>query len=738
MKQSDLKGRNNMEKHIRILMCVMLLAAFLMTGLPTLASSDPPANGLIVMAGETYTVEENTAFDEIIIDEGGALAPAEGYSLIVVANGKVVRPEAGKLRNVELILQPIDNTYGVFDETGNAEGYSYRFLFNPGGDTNAFVPSALGGAEVSSENVYTVFDGNGASFTVNDDRMNALAAEENVIFRNFDLTVKGIGVCEFGDAFGAAISAAGTGDVIVEDVNVTTVGAIMSTLNSASGNVLVMDSEFHGYGTAEDASGLHSGIPSYSNVQGSLTEVPWVLGLKGTLRATNVIGDANVLYYNNSATCNGWGVYSTDGGKTIIMIDDDAAYDASKGPSFDSLYGTYILGLPAYLYGYQADLTGAAGNTYGIVARTGFTMGASSQDNLIALDAAINAPAEADASDEAGASGEAGGSGEPATIADAAGVWQMFMDEVGIEAVPERRSVIRARFGIMSHGANGGVFDITDTDIIASDAAFLLKDAYMDIRLDSSDTIDAPIIIHQQLTDDASMGEYAYDHCWAAATPVFLYDVEASGEPTKGASATMTGMTLEGDFYNTDSNGAYLDLTFDGTEVTGVISSAQFIHENASYWLVENPAFDDSAAESQDNLRYIAVDAEGHAYETLLTNTLFGGIVYSPAYEDDNGIVTFLPGDRAFDPADIVGYAIFYTDSHFCSQGTITPREAVNDPVYVTLTGGSVWNVTGESYLARLDIEPGSAVNGTVTVDGQPVNVSDGGSWTGNIVITNG
>lgn len=708
-----------MKTTVRGIIAILLAAMILTAGMASAASGEPSDEAQIVQAGQTLTVTEDMSLARLTIEEGAQVVPAEGYSLVMVAKGSVVRPEAGSYSDVELILQPEDDTYGIFDETGNAEGYRYRFLFNTGGDNEIFIGSALGGASVSRENDYTVFDGNGASITVDEDRMNVLAAEGNAIFQNVDLLVRGIGVCEFGDAFGAAISAAGKGDVIVRNVSVTTQGAIMSTLNSASGNVLVMDSEFHGYGTAADATGLHAGFASYSNVQGSLTEVPWVLGLKGTLRATNVIGDANVLYYNNQASCNGWGVYSTDGGSTIIMINDDAAYDASQGPAFDSLYGAYILGLPAYLYGYQADLTGASGNTYAIVARTGFTLGASSQKNLTGLEAEILEPTSAESS--SAASGEASGSGEPATIADAAGVWSMFINNVELADVEERRSVLRARYGVMSHGASGGVFDITGTDIVADDAAFLLKEAYMDIRLDGSDTIDAPIIIHQQISDDAGMGAYAYDHCWAIATAPFLYNVETGGELSQGVSATMTNMVLEGDFYNTDSNGATMELTFDGTEITGVISSGQFIHDNASFWLVDNPGFDENRAESQDNLRYIAVDASGAAYETLFSNTLFGGLVYSPVYEDDNGEVTFFydAAGTVYDEDAFVGYAIFYTDSQYSSRGTIVPGVAVNDPVSVTLKNGSVWNVTADSYVASIDADDTSSVNGVITeIDG--------------------
>ena len=56
--------------------------------------------------------------------------------------------------------------------------------------------------------------------------------------------------------------------------------------------------------------------------------------------------------------------------------------------------------------------------------------------------------------------------------------------------------------------------------------------------------------------------------------------------------------------------------------------------------------------------------------------------------------------------------------------------------VSLTLCGGSVWNVTGESSLDALTVEAGCEIIGVVTVDGETVDVSAGGSWTGDIVVT--
>ena len=54
----------------------------------------------------------------------------------------------------------------------------------------------------------------------------------------------------------------------------------------------------------------------------------------------------------------------------------------------------------------------------------------------------------------------------------------------------------------------------------------------------------------------------------------------------------------------------------------------------------------------------------------------------------------------------------------------------------VTLSGNAAWTVTNTSNITGLTVEPGAVLNGVVTVDGQPVDVSAGGSWSGEIIVT--
>ncbi len=79
---------------------------------------------------------------------------------------------------------------------------------------------------------------------------------------------------------------------------------------------------------------------------------------------------------------------------------------------------------------------------------------------------------------------------------------------------------------------------------------------------------------------------------------------------------------------------------------------------------------------------------------------------------------------RVVDPNAIFGWLCAFAD-YAAVRGT-----------YLTMDAGSVWNVTETSNLNGLTVEAGASVSGAVTVDGAAVDISKGGSWTGDIVVT--
>ncbi len=77
--------------------------------------------------------------------------------------------------------------------------------------------------------------------------------------------------------------------------------------------------------------------------------------------------------------------------------------------------------------------------------------------------------------------------------------------------------------------------------------------------------------------------------------------------------------------------------------------------------------------------------------------------------------------------ADEACYWILDTEKYHDGTGTTATLNVGAD---------ATWNVTGESAIDALTVEAGGVVNGTVTVDGAVVDVTAGGSWAGDIVVT--
>lgn len=437
---------------------------------------------------------------------GAGDAAAKGSSTVVSGND-------GSLSvNGKSVTAKTSDTFGPYDVTGNVEGHKYVHILHVKDGEPTFVADAFPDSAITGKSIL------GGTLSIEGNYINGISVESGE-YRIKDITIKqkGDGVCDF-QAFGNAIGIA-DGNVVIDNVTISTLGDIVPALNAGGdSNVVVMNSKFAALGTAEDSTGLHSGKKPFSAYKGAITEVPWVLGLYGTLRATNLVGKADIVYYKTRVTANGWGVYSTDGGATHTLI-NSYGHIADNG-TFGYGYGTYALGLTVNYLGIEIDVP-----TYGIVSRGSFAMMKSTQENL----AGVNNDAMA-----------------------------MFRKEMGgdLGSVEARRNKITARYGVMSHGAKEGTFDISGTDFHVDNAAFLLKDAYVNINV--ADTTfsfnNLPdgkygTILNAMQSDDAGIAMYAYDNCWAMCS-TFLYADPAPVTVKNEVKAAFAGETLKGNFYN--------------------------------------------------------------------------------------------------------------------------------------------------------------------------------------------
>lgn len=636
-----------------------------------------------IKAGEVWTLTETTALEALTIEDGGSILAPQGKIAVMTIDGTLYDLLPGTYEGHIVIT--VAHEMPKFNEYEN----NYRSALVFGSDGLDSSRSILAAAEdVSLENGAA-----GGTITVRGHQFNGISCEggkTKISGTKFDYV--GNGGDDF-ELFGSAIAVGGDAKVVVDKADIVTKG-VTATAVAASGTseVLVMNSSIDCCGT--DNADWHTKHPH-------LSEVPWVLGLKGTLRATNVLEAANVTYYDSRLKCNGWGVLSIDAAKGAKhnMINIKATIPDDEG--YASGYGAYLLG------GSESTFLGCEFDVPDFV----FSVGGNDQHAIVGPSTRENLLERADR-------------------------LGLLEEEVGLENIPQRPSIARSkRFGGMWHHASTGLFDVRPGSVIeAGECAFLIKSGQRlnqpHILCDRA-TVTAPVILHLMENDDPGMGVRCHDGCWAPCGE-FIYDPKAQeGFDLSDAAADGTvlaefkSMDLKGNFYNTRwQNAQNLHLVFDSTKVQGVISSGTLRHRDFSYGI----------ALLEDGSK-VCTDKEGKPYVTeVVEDLLFGKmpVKYTLPVEDGQGSFKYAQSDEKY---PLSGYGIWNTDPQFLGDVDVAAAEPINNGIIVELKNGAEWVVTGESHITSLTIGEGCRVVGSMTLDGAEIQPLPG-TYKGRIRLS--
>ncbi len=190
----------------------------------------------------------------------------------------------------------------------------------------------------------------GGSIVSWDDCFNGIVIGGNTKYeiKNMTLNFLGNGGDDFA-GYGAGIMVTDNADVKISNVDITTQGALRPGIFAAGNSTLyVCDSNITGLSVDE------SKEPEKASM---LTEVPWVLGIKGNCRATNLLGAAHVTYERCKIKADQWGALSTDScdkGATLtakdclIEITGDSGYATYADEGVFNTYENCTLKAPDY------------------------------------------------------------------------------------------------------------------------------------------------------------------------------------------------------------------------------------------------------------------------------------------------------------------------------------------------------------------------------------------------------
>lgn len=423
---------------------------------------------------------------------------------------------------------------------------------------------------------------------------------------------------------------------------------------------------------------------------------PFALGLAGSMRVTNAVGASQVTYEDSLVVSGSWAPLSTDAGSGVCLTTRNV------------LAGIGWLEVAEEGKDYTATKT-VNGVTYG------FTIGDSANRNSGYVSYCDS------------------GFHNYYYDSEFYGTDYVIILSTGEASATMENDICHSdRIGIMWHKNQGGTVDITGGSLHADQCLFMMKGysdldtngCFANLVVDGAElsTSNDGVLLQLMTSDDCGLDyealqipeiedDFSQVECLLGAkvqktysegfppTTMYVYDT-ASGEvgvsaadmadfeknnpdatpvlvdyvPQQTSTATFKNLSVDGDIYNAVWQAwQAVDVSFDKAEITGVISSAWANH----------------------------VDADG--------NALPGGTVI----EADSSLDCHLGMGRV--------------------KNTAAP--AVNNPVYLTLENGSVWNVTGVSYLSKLTIDDSSAINGAVmTVNGEATPI-EAGTYEGEIVI---
>lgn len=633
-----------------------------------------------------YLLSGKETYTELVILETGSITTPEGKRVVMTENGVVTPAVPGRYQG-EICLSLVDEMprFGEFEN----DYRSALVVTEAGIDHGRTVSSALSGQ--LGDKAWT--DG---SIRIGENKVNGISITGGSFrVERAKIDYEANGGDDF-ELYGAAIAVGGDAKVVVTDTEITTHGVAASAIQCGErSRVLVKDC------TIASRGGDNT---NYYTKRPHLTETPWVLGLKGTLRATNLLGDAHVCYYNTKAGCDGWGVYSVDMAKEgkLTLVNSDGIIPAGEG--FDSGYGSYLMGIPSTFLGVHFDVPSyplaAAGTPHTVV------IGPSSQENL----------------------------------KKQGGELELLQEELGgsLESIPERNSYLRGGqfIGMWHHQSGNDTYFQPGTVLEAGDTAFLIKSGkrtnYPNIHCDGV-TITAPRLVHLMESDDAGIGTWTHDGSWAPCLEVIRkpeptegFDAAARGEE-KNAVVNFKDMTLTGDCYNSIwSTSQNLELNFKNCSYSGTISTAKADHKNVSYYYAMDNA-GNKICTDKNGRKYLTVTEECPMFHNLYTfpKTENGAFLYDEA--DDH---TYAP----------IGYGIWNTDAKYLGLVDAEPVETPCGGIIVTLSEGSRWQVSGMSHITALYLEEGSSLcppegkNLLCTVDGIPTELTPG-TYTGKITL---
>jgi hypothetical protein len=324
-----IKGKKVIKILVIIVAATMLMISFSAAeGTALAADTNKTLN-----PGSSWVINETTNLSSLTI-AGGTIKAAEGYSLTMTVDNVETAIKPGVYKgNIVLTL----TTVAIKKDASHQTQFNLRtgiYLENGKYVPEKSVAAAVVGGTVTDTSIKDV-----KITSVGEEFNGIIATGDSKAFYSISnpvINLTGNGADDFA-GIGAGIMSDGNADVTVSKASIITNGCARSAIFvGGSSTMHVNDSNIEVGSPA-----LPEGYKDVFTEGGKyFFRVPFMLGLAGTCRATNIVDKVKAVEYTNThIKAQGWGAMSIDGGDKTLLTATKCTIE-----TIESGYGAYAIG----------------------------------------------------------------------------------------------------------------------------------------------------------------------------------------------------------------------------------------------------------------------------------------------------------------------------------------------------------------------------------------------------------
>jgi hypothetical protein len=289
-------------------------------------SGQKSTQGLVAQG--RFLVQATTHTGRLTIAEGASIEVPEGKLLTLTVNGVDSSPTPGTYTG-DVVLNVTDDIPVKYHDLEPHHFRTAVYIDNGKLVNSKSVLSAVTGGAVDDHAARDVH------IVSREALFNGIyvTGDSDYLIENAHFDFVGNGGNDFA-GFGAAITAKGNARLQVRNVKIVTKGAIRTAVFVGGKSIVHVDDS-----TIDVANGTLPTDYKFTVEVGKMMEVPWMLGLSGNVRATNLLDEGTVYYTNCHIRTQGWGALSTDDNRRVRMFVKNSIIE-----TIESGYGAYSIG----------------------------------------------------------------------------------------------------------------------------------------------------------------------------------------------------------------------------------------------------------------------------------------------------------------------------------------------------------------------------------------------------------